>query len=230
MKTAEQLARYAANRKAKGYADAIAAGRVPGLIGTPVRSSVEQKREKARLKVARRMADPEKRAKHYAAKNAARRTKWAAKAAGEGKVVRKWRYTKEERKAADKATHKRFREAHLEYRREYERKWKEKLRSTPEGRKYLQELAVVHGAKRRAQKRGCNGTHTVEDIKQLWFAQKGQCAWCDLPMEEKNYHVDHWKPLSKGGSNDKSNLKLLHPRCNLMKHTKLPSELNMRSI
>lgn len=229
MRTSEQLARYAANAKAKRHAKALAEGRVSGQIGTPVRSTPEQKREKARLKSARHMADPEKRAKHYAAKNSARRAKWAESAATKGKIVRKWRYTQEERKIADKEVQRRFRKAHLEYRREYERKWKENLRSTPEGRQYLRDLAIVNGAKRRAQKRGCKGAHTLDDIKQLWFLQHGNCAWCNQALGEEKPHVDHWIPLSKGGSNDKDNLRLLHKKCNLSKHDKLPPDFKLRS-
>lgn len=98
-----------------------------------------------------------------------------------------------------------------------------------EGRKYLQDIAVAHGAKRRARKAGNGGTHTAADIRALFFEQKGICAWCDTALDAKDYHVDHWKPLSKGGSNDKSNLKLLHPKCNMTKGAKLPSDFNFRS-
>lgn len=221
----EQRACYAANAKAKRHAKALAEGRTPGLVGTPIRTVAEEKKKKRCLKQARLMSDPEKRAKHYAAKNAARRIKWAEKSASEGKIVRKWRYTKEESVVAKKDNQARFRKAHLEYRRKYEAEWKQKLRATPEGRKYLQEQAVVHSAKRRAQKKGCSGSHTIEDIKQLWFLQHGKCAWCAQALGEDKPHVDHWIPLSKGGSNNKDNLRLLHKKCNLSKHAKLPSEL-----
>jgi len=80
-----------------------------------------------------------------------------------------------------------------------------------------------------ARKVNALGTHTAADIRELFFEQKGMCGLCDLALDANSYHVDHWKPLSKGGSNDKSNLKLLHPKCNLSKGAKLPSEFNKRS-
>ena len=36
------------------------------------------------------------------------------------------------------------------------------------------------------------------------------------------YHVDHIQPLALGGSNDKANLQLLCPTCNLRKSAKHP--------
>lgn len=199
-----------------------------------MKNACEKKREQDRLRAAKYRASlsHEELKNLYASNSARRSAKRAAKAIADGRDPGKCgprKFSDEELQASRKKVHKRFREKHLESRREYERKWKENLRSTPEGRKYLQELAVVHGAKRRAQKAGCSGSHTAADIRALYFEQKGLCGLCDLPMDEKNFHVDHWKPLSKGGSNDKGNLKLLHPKCNLMKHDKLPTELSLRS-
>lgn len=221
-KTPEQKARYVANAKAKRHAKALAEGRMPGQIGTPIRVTEEQK--------AISLAKKRKRDSINSLK--IRTAKRAAKAIAEGRIPGKpgkKAVSAEERKLLDKAKYERFRQKHKERRREYERKWKEELRATPEGREYLRMLARAHGAKRRAQKRNSPGTHTADDIRALFFEQNGKCALCDLPMEEKGFHVDHWKPLSKGGSNDKSNLKLLHPRCNLSKGAKLPTEINVRS-
>lgn len=50
--------------------------------------------------------------------------------------------------------------------------------------------------------------------------ERGKCADCgkDLIQElEDNYHFDHILPLSKGGTNDLSNLQLLCGPCNLTK-------------
>ncbi len=187
-----------------------------------------QQREYWRLKEKKR--SPEQKKLRQAQCSARRSAKRAVIALAEGRtpgMTGPRKYSAEELAISTKEVHKRFRAKHLESRREYERKWKEKLRSTPEGRDYLRELARVDSARRRALKRGCDGSHTAADIRALYFEQKGMCGLCDLPMDAKDFHVDHWKPLSKGGSNDKSNLKLLHPKCNLTKHTKLPSELKI---
>lgn len=194
-----------------------------------------QQREEWRLKQQARLAamTPEQR-KELFAKNSARRSeKRAAVALLNGRTPGKCgprKFSDVEFVESRKKVYEKFNNTHRERRREYQRQWKEELRETPEGRKYLQEIAVVHGAQRRAQKAKSKGSHTRADIRELFFEQKGCCALCDLPFaHEKDFHVDHWKPLSKGGSNDKSNLKLLHPKCNLSKGAKLPEEFNKRS-
>lgn len=84
-------------------------------------------------------------------------------------------------------------------------------------------LAREHSRNRRARKLAAEGTHTAEDIAALFALQKGKCACCHVSLRKK-YHVDHVQPLSKGGSNDKYNLQLLCPTCNIRKHAKLPHE------
>ena len=63
------------------------------------------------------------------------------------------------------------------------------------------------------------GRHTYRDINRLWVEQRGICAYCPSVLTLKGYHVDHVIPLSRGGSNDGSNLCLSCPSCNLRKHT-----------
>lgn len=75
---------------------------------------------------------------------------------------------------------------------------------------------------RRARKHGADGSHTQADIRRLLKLQRGCCAACFKPM--KVYHVDHRVALARGGSNDWTNLQLLHPRCNLRKHARDPVE------
>lgn len=71
------------------------------------------------------------------------------------------------------------------------------------------------------------GTHTAADIKRLWFLQKGNCTWC-LQSLGDDQHVDHKKPLSKGGTNDPKNLQLLHAKCNLSKSNHNPEDYGLR--
>ena len=53
--------------------------------------------------------------------------------------------------------------------------------------------------------------------------QGGKCAhlWCRKNLKD-GYHVDHRIALARGGSNDKKNLQLLCPPCNIKKHAKDP--------
>lgn len=53
----------------------------------------------------------------------------------------------------------------------------------------------------------------------VWQRQKGKCAKCKLQLTEhpKNYHIDHKKPLSQGGTNEPSNLQFLCGSCHTQK-------------
>lgn len=54
--------------------------------------------------------------------------------------------------------------------------------------------------------------------QRLWDEQKGLCAYCDTPLETPNHGtLDHVIPKSKGGSNNRENLKLVCPKCNALK-------------
>lgn len=73
--------------------------------------------------------------------------------------------------------------------------------------------------KRRARKRGAVGTYNHGDIKAIYAAQKGKCAYCRKSLKS-GYHVDHIVPLCLGGTNWPSNLQLTCQTCNLKKHAK----------
>lgn len=76
----------------------------------------------------------------------------------------------------------------------------------------------VHVRNRRALLKVA-GSHSVEDIDQLWTKQGGRCIYCKCRLED-GYHVDHRVPLSKGGSNSPDNIQLTCSTCNLKKHAK----------
>jgi 5-methylcytosine-specific restriction endonuclease McrA len=75
----------------------------------------------------------------------------------------------------------------------------------------------------RSRIRNAEGTHTAVDIQNQYKAQKGKCYWCSVKVGD-TYHVDHIKPLSRGGSNNPENLVIACPSCNLSKGSKLPHE------
>lgn len=76
---------------------------------------------------------------------------------------------------------------------------------------------------RHARKKANGGTHTASDIQKQYTNQKGRCYYCHAKVG-KVYEVDHVIPLSRGGTNDPSNLVIACPPCNAKKYNKLPHE------
>jgi 5-methylcytosine-specific restriction endonuclease McrA len=123
------------------------------------------------------------------------------------------------------------------YMREYNKKNKEKIHEyyiknkekiikqsverKREWRKENKEKFLAHSRNyvrnRRARRETAEGNHTNEDIVFLLEKQKMKCANCKKSIKF-GYHVDHIVPLSLGGRNDKGNLQILCPQCNLSKH------------
>lgn len=89
-------------------------------------------------------------------------------------------------------------------------------------------LAEVH--KRRARLAGAGGSYTAADIDAIRIAQtdkrgRVRCWICGKPMPANDQTIDHFIPLARGGSNDASNLHLVHSKCNSSKNAKHPFEL-----
>jgi 5-methylcytosine-specific restriction endonuclease McrA len=83
--------------------------------------------------------------------------------------------------------------------------------------------------RRKARKRAAGGNHTADDVVELYRLQRGKCAhaWCNVSLKP-GYHVDHVQPLKRGGSNDRSNIQLLCPSCNVRKSASDPIEWAQR--
>ena len=76
---------------------------------------------------------------------------------------------------------------------------------------------------RRARIKSSDGRHTAADIEEIGFMQRWSCACCRTDIQNA-YHVDHIIPIAGGGDNNKTNLQLLCPPCNLAKNKKHPVE------
>lgn len=77
---------------------------------------------------------------------------------------------------------------------------------------------IAQANKRRAAKLKSGGHYTADDVARLIRMQKYKCAECNKSVRlQRTRHVDHIMPLSKGGSNDASNIQILCSTCNLMK-------------
>lgn len=83
------------------------------------------------------------------------------------------------------------------------------------------DLRRVAKHKRRSSVMNAEGAHTAVDIRNILTLQKLKCACCRTGIKN-GYHVDHVIPLVSGGGNDKLNLQLLCPTCNLSKSARHP--------
>lgn len=81
----------------------------------------------------------------------------------------------------------------------------------------------IYSYNRRARVRANGGTLSNDLAERLYRKQKGRCRACGKPLG-KDYHIDHIKPIVRGGLNTDSNCQLLHKRCNLSKGKKDPFE------
>jgi len=80
---------------------------------------------------------------------------------------------------------------------------------------------TIHRHRRRARLRIASGNFTKKDIARLHNKQKRRCYYCGKKYKKK-FHIDHYVPLARKGSNWPSNLRITCPRCNLSKGAKLP--------
>lgn len=82
-------------------------------------------------------------------------------------------------------------------------------------------IGVRSSSRRRARERGAAGDFTQADIDDIRMLQKGRCAEC---RHKKRLEIDHIIPLSKGGTNARTNLQLLCRSCNARKNARDPIE------
>lgn len=69
-----------------------------------------------------------------------------------------------------------------------------------------------------------NGTHTLDEINELFDKQGGLCNCCREVLTDKNKHLDHIMPLALEGSNYIENLQWLCQFCNSSKSDRHPDE------
>lgn len=107
---------------------------------------------------------------------------------------------------------------------EYYRKNKERISLRQvEYRKLNPDIFLAFSHKRRANKKKGGGSYTPGQISIQDKRQKNKCYYCNKKMGIKRT-IEHIIPLSRGGSNDMSNIVLACSHCNLTKHNRLPHE------
>lgn len=145
-----------------------------------------------------------------------------------GSIRQKQREYHHANKQERQRKHKAWREANREKFDEYQRSYRETNRE----RLRIKDRAAYRAneEQRKADKhrrRAVEGSYTPEDIKRIFEAQKGRCAYCRKSIK-KSYHVDHVRPVSKGGTSWPSNLQLTCSGCNLSKKDALPEDFARR--
>lgn len=76
---------------------------------------------------------------------------------------------------------------------------------------------------RRARKLNAPGVCTGDDMKVIWAFQDGKCVYCRQDLED-DHQLDHWVPLAKGGSNERTNMQWACERQNKEKADRDPLE------
>ena len=97
-------------------------------------------------------------------------------------------------------------------------RWEEWNKKNPEKAKRNR---IVSFNRRRMRDLLASGSFSQGDIEHRMNLQRGRCAYCRKLLHD-NYHVDHIQALSKGGSNEPSNIQMLCPWCNRSKAAKDP--------
>lgn len=159
-----------------------------------------------------------------------RQYEWVRKNPDKVKAARHRYYTSEK----GKKYFKEYRRKNLEKRRKYDREWKRKYRATQveKSRQYEREYRKRPDAnltdkacaqRKRARKSNAPGKFTKDDIIKQYAKQDGSCFWCQTELGD-DYHIDHYIPLSRGGTNYPDNIVLACPTCNVRRNNKMPSE------
>lgn len=123
----------------------------------------------------------------------------------------------------EKVIRKRSYDKHSDSRREYTRKWRSENTERARQSAALWKLnnrarATALELTRTRRSRNAPGQATAAKILARWEYYGGKCWMCSAPAE----HIDHVKPLAKGGSNWPANLRPACAPCNLRKRDAWP--------
>lgn len=83
------------------------------------------------------------------------------------------------------------------------------------------EWITVANHKRRARLLSAEGSHTKEELVQLFEEQEHRCGYCGITLYQHipfDRHLDHIQPISRGGSNSIENLVYTCQACNSSKN------------
>jgi len=111
---------------------------------------------------------------------------------------------------------------HAMWKRTYEKhKHKHTARTTRWAKENPEARAAIRD-RRRAREVGASGDYTKDDVRALLKVYGRACFYCSTSLTK--FHVDHFIPLARGGSNAPDNLRLSCPSCNFSKGARMPWE------
>lgn len=119
-------------------------------------------------------------------------------------------------RAKARSYHKDYREKHRAEMAAYVREYRKR------NRKRINRMDLAKWHRRRAKELAGSVSEGIRE--QLLKRQKGRCVACGANLKECGSHLDHIRPLSRGGPHEDANLQLLCPACNLSKSDRDPVE------
>jgi 5-methylcytosine-specific restriction endonuclease McrA len=148
--------------------------------------------------------------------------------------MRKRYHADPERSRAERAAYRERNRLKLRaYQREYAKRKPEKLRdwraAHPDKMREMNRRArarrdpdIDHAyfSARRARKRGAFVERVFRSV--LWRRHGGFCGICREVVALRDMHVDHVRPLARGGEHSYANTQPAHPQCNRRKGASLP--------
>jgi 5-methylcytosine-specific restriction endonuclease McrA len=103
--------------------------------------------------------------------------------------------------------------SNIERLREYRTQWRE------ENRELVREYTRRHRARK------LKAPYEDVDPIMVFVRDEGRCGICGDPVDLNDWHLDHVRPLSKGGKHLYENVQVAHPVCNRRKGAKWPISL-----
>lgn len=114
------------------------------------------------------------------------------------------------------------------YKSEYKEKNSQKIKDYHKNHSQTEKRKIQKRAsnnKRYALKKStCDGSITPDSIKSMKETQINLCNICECDISN-HFHIDHIKPLSKGGIHSIKNIQLLCPNCNIKKGDKFEDKI-----
>lgn len=157
---------------------------------------------------------------------------WYEKNKDEAKIkASDWYFQNKDKAAENKRI---WNEKNKEKKKRYNERWrlnnpekvKEISKASREKRKlHYVEMERARCAKRRAIKRGAEGSLSKFDVKEITRRQGGKCAYC---KRKTKMTIDHIIPLIQGGRHSKENIQMTCARCNSAKGGRHPIEFAQR--